>query len=67
MGADVLLTLLFGLLDRADKIGKLISTAKSENRDITLAELDTLSVETQTALDKLQADIKSARTASPGS
>ncbi len=42
MGAELAVSLLLGLLDRATQIGALIKTAQSEGRDITSAELDTL-------------------------
>lgn len=42
-GAELALTLLFGLLDRAAEISALLVKAKAEGRDISQAELDTLS------------------------
>ena len=42
MGTTLALNLLFGLLDRAQAIGQLISTAQREGRDVTQAELDAL-------------------------
>ena len=41
-GTTVAFEVLFGLLDRAQAIGALLAQAKSENRDITQAELDAL-------------------------
>jgi len=42
MGIDALITLVLGLLDRASTIGAMITTARSEGRDVTQAELDAL-------------------------
>lgn len=42
MGIESVITLLLGLLDRASAIGNLISTARAEKRDVTIAELDAL-------------------------
>ncbi len=42
MGAELVITLLLGLLDRATQITTLIQTARTEGRDITPAELDAL-------------------------
>ena len=44
MGANagLVLSLLFGLLDRAAAIAQLLRTARAENRDVTDAELDAL-------------------------
>lgn len=42
MGADVLISLILGLLDRASAIGALLTKARSEGRDVTAAELDGL-------------------------
>lgn len=42
MGADVLISLILGLLDRASAIGALLTKARSEGRDVTAAELDAL-------------------------
>ena len=42
MGAEVLVTLLLGVIDRASQISALVSLARSEGRDVTSAELETL-------------------------
>lgn len=42
MNSVALITLLLGALDRAQQIGALISTAQSEGRDVTAAELQAL-------------------------
>jgi hypothetical protein len=42
MGAEVLITLILGLLDRASAIGALLTKARGEGRDVTAAELDAL-------------------------
>ena len=42
MGAEVAITLILGLLDRATQISQLLKTAQSEGRDITAAELQGL-------------------------
>jgi hypothetical protein len=42
-GAELALTLLFGLLDRSTQILALIAKAKAEGRDVSQAELDSLS------------------------
>lgn len=63
MGAELAISLLLGLLDRATQIGTLIETARKENRDITTAELDTLVAkdnEARDALTKAIADAKAA-------
>jgi len=41
-GAAVALELLFGLLDRAQSIGALLTKAQAEGRDVTQEELDAL-------------------------
>lgn len=51
-----LVTLLLGLLDRAAAVGTLISNARNEGRDVTLAELEALS----DADDKARADLVAA-------
>ena len=48
MNAAALITLLLGLLDRASQIGALIAKARTEGRDVSIAELDAL-----VALDKV--------------
>jgi hypothetical protein len=42
-GAELALTLLFGLLDRSTQILALIAKAKAEGRDVSQTELDSLS------------------------
>jgi hypothetical protein len=63
MGAEVLISLLLGLLDRASQIGTLISTARGEGRDITSAELDALVAQDKAARDELVAAIEKAKAA----
>lgn len=61
MNATLLLTALLGLLDRADKIGKLLQLAKSENRDVTDAELDAVVGDDNQAREILVAAIAYAK------
>ncbi len=56
-------TLLLGLLDRAAALGALIAQARSENRDITAAELDSLRLADDTARDALVKAIADAKAA----
>lgn len=60
-GAALALQLLLGLLDRASQVGALINAAKSENRDITNAELDTLVAADDKAKQDLEDAIADAR------
>ena len=60
-GAALALQLLLGLLDRASQVGALINAAKSENRDITNAELDTLVAADDKAKQDLEDAIAAAR------
>lgn len=63
MGAELAISLLLGLLDRATQIGALLDKARKENRDITSAELDDLVAKddaAKAALDKAIADAKAA-------
>jgi hypothetical protein len=41
---QLILEVLFGLIDRASTIAALLNKAKAEQRDVTDAELDTLSL-----------------------
>ncbi len=50
---NLAITLLLSALSRASEIGQLIDRARSENRDISDAELDALEVSAQAAIDKL--------------
>ena len=60
-GAVVALNLLFGLLDRAQAVGALISKAQAEGRDVSDAELDVLAASDDTARAALAQAIKDAR------
>ena len=61
MGAEILITLLLGLLDRASQIGTLITTARGEGRDVTKEELDALVAMDQAARADLVAAIAKAK------
>ena len=61
MGTAAVLQLLFGLLDRAQAISQLLSTAQAEGRDVTSAELDALVAQDNAARVELEAAIKKAR------
>lgn len=61
MNAGILLSLLFGLLDRATAIGELLRLAKSENRDVTDTELDTLVSDDDAARAALREAIEKRR------
>ena len=63
MGANagLVLSLLFGLLDRAQTIASLLKTARAENRDVTDAELDALVTDDDAARAELVAAIKRRR------
>ena len=50
---NLAITLLLSALSRASEIGQLIDRARSENRDISDAELDALEASAQAAIDKL--------------
>lgn len=63
MGADVIITLLFGLLDRAQSYATLIAKAKAENRDVTEAEVDAAIAEYDSSRASLVAAIARARAA----
>jgi hypothetical protein len=63
MGAEILISLLLGLLDRASQIGALISTARGEGRDITPAELDALMEQDKVAREDLVDAIAKAKAA----
>ena len=65
MGANagLILTFLFGLLDRAQAIAQLLKTARAENRDITDAELDALALDDDAARAELVAANKRRGTA----
>ena len=65
MGAEVAISLLFGLLDRAQAYAAVIQKAKSEGRDVTEAELDTLASADDAARHDLQREIAARRNA-PG-
>jgi hypothetical protein len=59
--AELAITLLLGLLDRAQAIGTLINQARAEKRDITDAELDKLTSDDDQARARLKAAIDAAR------
>lgn len=59
--AALLVTLLLGLVDRANTIGILIATAQKEGRDVTDAELDKLAADDDEASIALQNKIDKAR------
>jgi len=61
MNAALAVSLILGLLDRAQAIGTLIKTARAEGRDITDAELDSLVAEDDAAREALDAAIAKAR------
>jgi hypothetical protein len=63
MGAEVLITLILGLLDRASAIGALLSKARGEGRDVTAAELDGLRLADDVARDELVKAIAAAKAA----
>ena len=65
MGANagLVLSLLFGLLDRTAAIAQLLKTANAEGRDITDAELDALASDDDAARAELVAAIKRRGTA----
>jgi hypothetical protein len=56
--AELAITLLLGLLDRANAISQLISTARTEGRDISDEELNKLQADDDVAREKLLAAIK---------
>jgi hypothetical protein len=60
-GAELALTLLFGLLDRATEITALLNKAKAEGRDVTQAELDSLSLADDVARAELVIAIANRR------
>ena len=60
--ADILFSLLLGLLDRAGGITALLQTARSEGRDVSETELDALAGGDDLSRIKLQEAIKKART-----
>ena len=63
-GAVLAVNLLLALLDRAQAIGALISTAQKEGRDVTEAELDALGGKVDEAKKALDAAIVAAEAAS---
>lgn len=63
MGADIIITLIFGLLDRAQAYATLIAKAKAENRDVTEAEVDAAVAEYDASRASLVAAIARARAA----
>ena len=62
-GVSVALEILFGLIDRAQAIGTLLTQARAEGRDITQAELDALVTADDIARAALVAAIARARKA----
>lgn len=63
MGAEVLITLILGLLDRASAIGALLTKARGEGRDVTTAELDALRTADDLARQQLVDAIAAAKAA----
>jgi len=61
MNSAIAVTLLLGLLDRAQAIGTLIKTAREEGRDITEAEIDQLVADDDAAKAALDLAIEKAR------
>jgi hypothetical protein len=61
MDPSALIGLLLGLLDRASQIGTLIQTARNENRDVSVAELDALVAADKVARQELVDAIARAR------
>lgn len=55
---NLAITLLLSALNRASEIGTLISKARSENRDISDAELDALAENDDVAREALEQAIK---------
>ena len=58
---ELAITLLLGLIDRAQAIGNLIDKARAEKRDISPEELIQLASEDDVARAKLQEAIDDAR------
>lgn len=72
MNAEILVTLLLGLVDRAAAVSALLGKAQAENRDVTLEEIDeaftveaVARAELQTAVDEARAKL-AASTTNPG-
>lgn len=65
MNAELLITLLLGLVDRAAAISALLSQAKAQNRDITDAEIRALMQDDDVARSALVTAIAKARVVSP--
>jgi RNA:NAD 2'-phosphotransferase (TPT1/KptA family) len=61
MGADIAITLLLGLLDRAAVIGSVINAARTEGRDLTQAEIDLVVAADDKARNELVAAIEKAK------
>ena len=60
MNADLAITLLLSLIDRAATISALIAKAKSEGRDISTIELAALAAADDAAKVRLDAAIKAS-------
>ncbi len=63
MGTEVAISLLFGLLDRAQSYAALIQKAKAEGRDVSDAELDAMASADDIARHELQRAIADRRVA----
>jgi hypothetical protein len=61
LNAELLVTLILGLVDRAASIGALLNKAKSEGRDITSEEIDAEFAKEAVARAELQAAVDAAR------
>ena len=65
MNAELAITLLLSLVDRAAAISALLAQAKAQGRDISAIELDTLCKEDDAARAALVAAIARARNPAP--
>lgn len=65
MNADLALTLMISALNNASAIGTIITQARSENRDVSDAELDAARALLDQAITKFQTDIALARSGMP--
>lgn len=63
MSSVIAVQLLIQLLGQADAIARLLQLAKSENRDVTDAELNALAASDDAARNALQSAIDKARAA----
>lgn len=65
MNADLLVQFLILLISRADEIGTLLQRAKSEGRDITEEEIDSLVSKDDLARELLQKEIDDRKSKPP--